>query len=373
MMAMLLRSLRPMMQSHWMPQLCLAAAALLLIGSMCSTAGGEPPRAMIRVELPSGTVEGQPLWWSEEQVKLLGRDGRLLSFPATEAESFAQSAPRLVGYSASELRSRLHAEFGRNFDVTTTPHYLVVHPRGTRSVWAERFEQLYRSFYHYFQVRGMQLREPVFPLVAVVFPSQDAYLRHAAEIGEPVSPGYLGHYSARTNRIYLFDSATAAGSQTAATVLHEAAHQAAFNTGVHRRFNGTPRWLAEGLALMFEAPGVHRPTSASTQRDRLLRSRLADFRVYLARRGERSLAEMIADDGIFKRDPAGAYAQAWALSFYLSETRPREYTDYLARTAARADFQRALPQQRLADFTAIFGSDVALLDAQFLRYVERLR
>jgi hypothetical protein len=268
------------------------------------------------------------------------------------------------------MRARLQAEFGRAFDVTGAGHYLVVHPRGQSGAWAERFERLYRSFRHYFQVRGARLSEPPYPLVAVVFANQQDYLRYAASIGAPARPDFLGHYSRKTNRVYLFD----APDQSAATILHEAAHQAAFNTGIHGRFHATPHWLAEGLAMMFETPGVWQATSNSARRDRILPGRLAEFRRYVAAgRASDSLRAMLADDQFFARAPQAAYAQAWAFSFYLCETRPREYADYLARTAARPDFERYSSDERLADFTAVFGGDLELLDAQFLRYIERLR
>ena len=120
--------------------------------------------------------------------------------------------------------------------------------------------------------------------------------------------------------------------------------------------------------------GCTSANATATQRDRILVNRLRDFRDYAAaRRPQSSLAEMIAGDQPFHQDPVGAYAQAWAFSFFLSETRPREYAAYLARTAARPDFQPYTAQQRLADFTAVFGSDLAQLDAQFLRWIERLK
>src|SRR5436190_8860041 len=40
------------------------------------------------------------------------------------------------------------------------------------------------------------------------------------------------------------------------TMIHEATHQVAFNTGLHSRIGENPRWVVEGLATVFEAPGV---------------------------------------------------------------------------------------------------------------------
>ena len=57
----------------------------------------------------------------------------------------------------------------------------------------------------------------------------------------------LGHYDPTTNRVFLFDVTSESGggdwSENAATIIHEAAHQTAYNVGVHKRFTAAPRWL----------------------------------------------------------------------------------------------------------------------------------
>jgi hypothetical protein len=79
--------------------------------------------------------------------------------------------------------------------------------------------------------------------------------------------------------------------------------------------------------------------------------------------------QLVSNDRLFKSDMDMAYAEAWALTFYLSQTQPTKYAAYLARTARRPDFQAYSSTQRLADFTAVFGDNFRLLDAQFLQYM----
>ena len=115
---------------------------------------------------------------------------------------------------------------------------------------AERFEELYRSFVHYFSVRGLSPRRPAFPLVAIVFYSQQEFFRYSAQNGFRIGPGTLGFYSADTNRILMYDpdggrGDDAAWQEAAETIIHEAAHQTAFNTGVHSRYTMPPRWTVE--------------------------------------------------------------------------------------------------------------------------------
>lgn len=355
----------------------LLGAILRLPPASPRSLSAEPLDFMVRAQLSDRLVEGQPLAWSDRQVYLLARDGQLIEFVPDEAQDFGKSAPQFSAYSALAIRTRLIKEFGRDFEVTATRHYLVVHPHGQRDQWARRFEELYRSFVHYFKVRGFDLQEPKYPLVAVVFRTEDEYRRYAERESSHVGPNTLGHYSPRSNRISLFDvtaaGALSSGTTNATTIVHEATHQTAFNTGVHPRFVDVPRWLSEGLATMFEARGVWNSIDYRGTGERINRVRLAEFKQYVAtRRNTGNLAELIATDRPFKKDPHGAYAESWALSYYLCETQPRLYSEYLARTAARPPFERYTPQQRVADFTSVFGRDLKWVETQFLRYMQRV-
>jgi hypothetical protein len=112
-------------------------------------------------------------------------------------------------------------------------------------------------------------------------------------------------------------------SENAETIIHEATHQTAYNTGVHRRFAPTPRWLVEGLATMFEAPGVWNARYDHTQADRINRGRLEGFRKFAAANRQPGwLATLLTTDRAFQTDPEAAYAESWALSFYLCESQP---------------------------------------------------
>jgi Protein of unknown function (DUF1570) len=333
---------------------------------------------MFRASVEGQTLEGKPLSWDADHMLLLGRDGQLHQFNPKSARDAVKTSPRFVPYSPAEMKSALEQEYGNRFEVSTTRHYLVVHPLGERDQWAGRFEDLYNRFGHYFRVRGFTLEEPLYPLVAIVFRDQQEYMRNAAASGTPMHPNTLGHYDPLTNRVFLFDvTANASGvdwSENAATIIHEATHQTAYNAGVHRRFAAEPRWLVEGLATMFEAPGVWSERYDHTQADRVNRSRLAGFRDYMAqRRQPGALAMLLTTDDAFRSDLDGAYAEAWALSFYLCETQPRLYANYLALTADRPVFSEYSAAERMADFQSIFGSDLKMLDAKFLRYMQDVK
>lgn len=350
-----------------------AVAWAIVAGSLASGA-----EFMFRARVDGQMLEGKPLSWNAEQMLLLGRDGRLYDFHPRDAKEAQKTSPRFFGYSMSEMKSELQREFDKRFDVSTTRHYLIVHPAGERDQWAERFEDLYKRFTHYFRVRGFTPTEPQVPLVAIVFRDQREYYQAAAAGGNPLQPNMLGHYDPISNRVFLYDVTTdeehADWSANAATIIHEATHQTAYNVGIHARFTETPRWLVEGLATMFESRGVWNAQYDRTQADRINAGRLRDFHDYTAtRRPPGALVQLLASDRAFKSDPEGAYAEAWALSFFLCETQPRLYAAYLEKTAARPMFSQYTDAERMADFQEVFGREMKMIETKFLRFLAEMK
>jgi hypothetical protein len=348
-------------------------AALLLLAWPASSQAGTPNDWMLRLTLAGQQIEGTPLRWNAARVHFLARDGRLWDFRPEEVTAFQKTADRFQPYSVSELRAALLREMGDRYEVSGTGHYLVVHPRDQRDRWAERFEDLYRSFFHYFSVRGLSPSPPRFPLIGIVCRDQRDFQRYAAAHGTPASPGVLGCYGVESNRIVLVDlGGDSLWQRSAAVIIHEATHQTAFNTGIHSRFAPPPLWVAEGLATMFEAPGVHDSRRWPRQADRINREQFRQFQSLARRHRPELLASLVASDDVFRASPAAAYAEAWALTFFLAETEPRKYARYLALTAARPPFSSYTAAERTADFTAVFGSDWRMLEARLLRFMAGL-
>ena len=367
------------------------AAILLLITLFCggpapltAVSAGEPLRGMIKLKLDGQWIEGQPLDWSKDRVDLLGRDGQLWQFDPDRATEFSKTADRFRPATTSQLRATLLRELGSGFEISGTSHYMVAHKAGQRDKWAPRFEELYRSFVHYFSVRGFKAKEPAFPLVGIVCGNRSDLYRYTAKRGSAPPVGLLGYYEPKSNRIALYDMGRlAAGKQgtgnsdtwqeNAAVIIHEATHQTAFNTGIHSRITRPPLWVAEGLATMFEAPGVHDSRGHANREDRINHGRLKAFRQSVAAGHHEGLIRaIVASDKPFRTNPALAYAEAWALTFYLAETQPLKYTKYLALTAKQRPSANYAPPQRLADFTSVFGDDWRMLEARLLRFMSSL-
>ena len=421
-------------------RLCLALTLILIAAAAAS---GAAPVPLIEVQIGSDSLQGRVAARTEQVFWLLGQDGRMRTLRTDTVKKFRQVSPQFSSWTGSVLRDQLRREFGKSVEVVGTRHYTVC-ARGEQQAraYAETLEALFRAFHGYFSVRGFKITEPEFPLIAIVFPDYDAFVRYGKSENVPVSKNLKGYYLPTSNRIALYDD----GSETADarirnnavaefvriqnadaaefvrirdgsegifaeanpppnvvgltafdppyiltgnhelsyanepfgaveaslkdTLIHEATHQAAFNTGLHSRIGENPRWVVEGLATVFEAPGIRNSGASANPKLRLNRERFVWFGNFAkARRKPQSLETFLSSDDMFQTDALDAYSQAWALSFFLIETRPRPYAEYLRTIAARDPLSAYSAADRVADFKKTISKELPLLEAEFLRYI----
>ena len=297
-----------------------------------------------------------------------------------------------------EIAERLLAEMPRGFRIHKTDHYVVCYD--TSRVYAQwtssLLERLHRAFTRFWSRKGFDLHEPEFPLIALVFSERRSYAEAAREQVGGISLGVVGYYSIQSNRINIYDltgmeSLRPPGNQRGslkeitqmlsqrgavplvATIVHEATHQIAYNCGLQTRLADIPLWLAEGLAVVFEAPDLS-STKGWRGIGKVNYMRLDTFRENLPMWNTAKLKNLIESDELL-RNPVtapGAYADAWALNFYLIKYRPKQYTAYLQMLAEKDRMDRDDGQTRLAEFRKHFG-DPAELERDFLKQMTRLR
>ena len=351
-----------------------------LISAGSATAQKSQPNITIKVAKKKKVYVGKPVSWDGKKLLMLRRDGRLSFVPLESEKGYSKISDGFRPYTAAELKSRLRKEFGSKYQVSATQNFVVVHPHGDYDVWALPFQRLYERFKLYFSSRGFQLQQPKFPMVAVVLKSRadfDRFLRKYHEYDSRI----LGYYSRISNRIITYDQSEGKGTTrssgwffNADTIIHEATHQTAFNTGVHSRYGTTPRWITEGLAMMFEARGVNDSMRYHRQSDRINRDRLISLKRYLSKKKlEGTLAQIVVRDDIFRSDPEKAYAVSWGLTFFLSEKMPQKYQKFLRSDAQRSDFQTFPSKARANAFAKAFGSDFKGLEKQMIRFFEGLK
>ena len=153
-------------------------------------------------------------------------------------------------------------------------------------------------------------------------------------------------------------------------VSHEATHQLAGNTGLMPLGKIGSRWAHEGLASYFETPSgaVWGGIGSVNQ------TRLSDYRK-IARDPSRSPLELVVSDGLFyaarsQNQAVEAYGQAWALTYFLMETRFDKLISYYKKCNQLAN--DASPRNRVVAFTEVFG-DIRLLEREFHAFMTKLK
>jgi hypothetical protein len=331
-------------------------------------------------------------------MQVQGRDGIIWSVQPDElVEHRADEAP-FEPLSAEELTQELLNELPEGFEVRPTAHYLICY--NTSRAYAQwcgsLFERLYMAFTNFWSRKGFELSEPEFPLVAIVFADKASYVEFSRpEVGDAVE-AIIGHYSLRTNRMVMYDltefesrnryntgrSTLAQINQflrrpdarrTVATIVHEATHQIAYNCGLHTRYSDCPRWFSEGIAVYFETPDLG-SSKGWRSIGQINRPRLAQFQKYLRRRPPDSLVSLLRDDERFRDTKGGAdaYAETWALTYFLIRRHPDRYVQYLKLLSEKKPLLWDDPETRLDEFREVFG-DIERLDAEFVRSTAKLR
>jgi hypothetical protein len=221
-----------------------------------------------------------------------------------------------------------------------------------------------------------------------------SYRRYAInELGDAVD-SIIAYYNLKTNRIAMYDltgvqaargdaprrsgveiNATLNKPEAAnlvATIVHEATHQIAFNCGVQTRLADVPVWMSEGMAMYFETPDLS-GSRAWRGVGAVNRARLDQFRRYSRTRPADSLSTLLSDDHRLQK-PEGvldAYAESWALTYYLIKQRPKDFVAYLKLLADKSPGTKDTPEQRRQQFEQQFG-DLKRLDEDFQRQTGRL-
>lgn len=329
------------------------------------------------VELPSGQLE------AVQPDQLLERSADDEPFKPLSAEQVAHA---------------LLSELPDGFEIHRTAHFVICY-RTSREYaqWCgSLFERLYKGFVNYWSRRGLVLHEPRFPLPAIVFGDRESYVQFArGELGEGARE-IVGYYSLKTNRVTMYDLTGSSALRGAgrrgssaeinlllsqpeaeglvATIVHEATHQLAFNTGMQARFADIPAWVSEGLAVYFEKPDL-KSAKGWSGIGGVHGDRLDQFREYLAVRPAESLTSLIVNDQRIRtpRTAVPAYAEAWALNYFLLQQRSKDYVAYLKVLQQKPPMVWDDPTTRLKEFRAAFGPDMQKLDTDFLRLIRRLK
>ena len=330
---------------------------------------------------------------------ILNPDGELVAIPtSTPIAKIAELEEHLTPTPANELALKNLELLPAGAKFLSTEHFVVCYD--TSDVYARwsanLFEKMYKGMLRFWKEKGMDPQPPRFPLVALIFRDKDAYVAYSKRDfrgGENT----FGYYTQTTNRLATFDLTGIEGvlppgtklhreeliqeifsrpqaERQIATILHEACHQIAFNTGLQTRLGDYPLWLSEGIATFFESADTRSSTGwAGT--GKVNAYNLEQLRFYGRTRPADSLISLLTQDDRFRQGDtsAAAYGEGWGLTFFLIKKKPKEFANYLKKLKARPPGNPSDSKQRLDDFRASFGNDLDKLDKDFLRFISALQ
>ncbi|TVQ00091.1 MAG: DUF1570 domain-containing protein [Planctomycetaceae bacterium] len=361
-------------------RLTLSLVAILTAFVPAALRADEPDETAFRIRYQKSAdqeieIVGKPLVTAQDGGQMILTDaGQLRVVQPESVLSREQLAEPFTPIDAEEMSRRLLAELPPGFAIHRTKNYLIAHntfPGYVRWVGI-LFESLHRGFHSFFRKERWPLEKPRFPLVALVFADRASFDEYArTELGNH-SDTVIGYYNLETNRMITFYVPDP--ERNVATLVHEATHQLAYNTGLQTRFADNPMWVSEGLAVFFESPHFANPAGWQGA-GRVNRVNLERFRDYQQRRPGNSLAMLLCDDARF-RDPttAGdAYAEAWALTYFLIRSQKKAYIDYLRELSRGKPLVERDRRERVALFESKFDTDLETLDRKFLAFMRTVQ
>lgn len=326
-------------------------------------------------------------------------DGRLEVIPHSDIVLMEETDESFRPLDAEELGEQLSAEAGAGFKILKSRHFLFVYNTSEAyAAWCSKlFETLYLGFDKYQTQRELNLSDPEFVMPVIIFPNREVFTNYA-ERDMLSADGIAAYYNRVTNRVVLYDLSEeeTAGeprkrrrlnSQQIAeflarpnaelnvsTIVHEATHQIAFNRKMFPRTGPYPLWLVEGLSMAFETPskdsvtGWNRRYSAvhpNLERHRQLIS-------YLQKMPADPIRDIVRSNQ-FEGNLLDSYAVAWGLFHYLNVKQPKKLSAYITLVAQKYPYQKYTPEERLADFEAVFGDDWERFYKGFFRYMMSIK
>ena len=376
------------------------ATAVLIVAS--SHAEEPPALRLHRITFTDAksvdrTIESRILLEAQDGGLLIeGRDGRLWNVTPKQLQKREATDDPFQPLSAEQLGDQLAREVTElgiktPTQVVVTQHYVICSTAGRPyAEWCgSLFERLHDAFRDYWKEAGLELRDAEFPLPAIVLKDRAEFAEFATKHDRPDAAQSLGYFSEPTNRIILFDLTAGPKSTPAktagdirrkldasafnvATMIHEATHQIAFNSGLHTRYADNPRWLTEGMAMFFEVPDLDSRTGWKTI-GRLNAPRMKDFRgTTRSPRESLPLAELIRSDESFLKPEQSqtAYAESWALTYFLLKTQREKSLVYLKSIQRKPRLIANSPDDRVREFQTAFG-ELDTLEKEWKRWMSR--
>jgi hypothetical protein len=279
------------------------------------------------------------------------------------------------------LARRLTATEFKGFNVKQTKRYIYFYQSsetfwfGTQSI----LESMFKGVMAHAKTCGIEVHEPEFPLVVVLFANQAEFQKFRR-----MPPEVTAYYHPLSNRVFLHEpvelselSRDLALSQAISTVAHEGAHQILQNIGVQQRLAGWPMWINEGLAEYFAPTSVGKNLTWKGA-GRINDLRMFELQRYLESRDkERPDGRMIEQTVAASKLTSAGYASAWGLTHFLIKNHKPQFSKFLREMSKVGPLEGNIAPggdpvlANLKQFGAYFGDNLASLETQLIAYLKK--
>ena len=319
-------------------------------------------------------------------------NGQLHQIPARQIRSREDALKPFMPLTSSELAADLLLQVPAGFEITETEHYVICSNSAAEYVefCGKLLELVFDQYFRFMADQKIEVTQPPRRLPIVIFASTSEFQTFAArqhpEISFADTPGY---YAVTENQTLLLDLTGDRSIRSAATirrrlaekplqvatVVHEAIHQLAFNSGLQVRMADNPLWLSEGLAMYFETTSTR--SSLLWNRPGLVnpRHQPAFMKLVEAKQISGAMNTLIESDSDFLNaaEMPAAYAKAWALTHYLVREKGTGMQKYLLSLSLRKPMVGLTAEQRTQEFQAAFGKLPDEMEQELVSSIRRQR
>lgn len=319
-------------------------------------------------------------------------NGQLHQIPARQIRSREDALKPFVPLTSSELAADLLLQVPAGFEITETEHYVICSNSAAEYVefCGKLLELVFDQYFRFMADLKIEVTQPTRRLPIVIFASTSEFQTFAArqhpEISFADTPGY---YAVTENQTLLLDLTGDRSIRSAATirrrlaekplqvatVVHEAIHQLAFNSGLQVRMADNPLWLSEGLAMYFETTSSR--SSLLWNRPGLVnpRHQPAFMKLVEAKHISGAMNTLVESDSAFLNaaEMPAAYSKAWALTHYLVREQDTGMQRYLLSLSQRKPMVGLTAEQRTQEFQAAFGKLPDEMEQELVSCIRRQR
>ena len=295
--------------------------------------------------------------------------GRLVSVKQSET---SQTDRPFMPLSKQQMAKALTKGKFRGFKTNTTRRYLCIYNTSDEFALATSriLETMYPGLFKYCQRQIDGVHEPKFPLVVLMFKTQDEFHRY-----RQMPENLVAYYNTLSNYIVLFEQSdlvdTApdlAFKQSISTIAHEGVHQILHNIGVQQRLSNWPLWISEGLAEYFAPTELGRRVrwkGVGFVNDLRLHE-LSEF--YKARNGITTKGQLPRQTVETRSLNSLGYASSWAMVHYFAQKRRQDFYEYLREVSK----SKPLDEVSTSLFIEHFGSNYVELEQDLLQHLKSL-